>query len=110
MRYFVYILQSESNNQFYVGYAEDLKRRLKEHERGNIPSTRNRRPLKFVYYEFCLNKTDATNRERYLKTAWGKRYIKNRIKNYLTGLPHEIGDEKLRKLSYKNIISRGEPL
>ncbi len=85
VRYFVYILQSKSDNQFYVGYTEDLKRRLKEHEKGNIYSTRNRRPLKLVYYEFCLNKTEAINREKYLKTAWGKRYLKNRIKNYLAG-------------------------
>ena len=44
---------------------------------------KNRRPLKLVYFEACLNSEDATNREKYLKTTWGKRYIKSRIKNYL---------------------------
>ena len=38
-----------------------------------------------MYYEACLNQQDATHREKYLKTSWGKRYIKTRIKNYLTG-------------------------
>jgi len=38
-----------------------------------------------VYYEACLDKNDAIKREKYLKTSWGKRYIKNRLKNYLTG-------------------------
>ncbi len=33
---------------------------------------------------------DARMREKYLKTAWGKRYLKNRLKNYLTGSPREI--------------------
>lgn len=68
--------------------AKDLKQRLNDHDNGRVASTKDRRPLKLVYYEFCLNQTDAIIREKYLKTAWGKRYIK-------------IG---LR------IISRGEPL
>ena len=51
----------------------------------NIESTCNRRPLLLIYYEACLNEHDARLREKYLKTAWGKRYIKNRLKNYLTG-------------------------
>ena len=57
--------------------------RLKEHNDGKVISTAKRRPLKLIYYEFCLDKIDAINRESYLKTAWGKRYIKNRLKNYL---------------------------
>jgi len=42
-------------------------------------------PLQLVYWEGCLNQTDATHREKYLKTAWGKRYVKTRLRNYLTG-------------------------
>jgi putative endonuclease len=38
-----------------------------------------------VYYEACRTQTDATKREKYLKTAWGKRYIKSRLAGYLTG-------------------------
>ena len=85
MRYYVYVLQSKADGNFYVGYTEDLNHRIKEHENGKVISTRKRRPLELVYYECCLNRTDAINRERYLKTAWGKRYIKNRIRTYLTG-------------------------
>lgn len=70
---------------FYVGFTKDIKKRLNEHNKGRVESTKNRRPLKLVYWEGCLNQKDATMREKYLKTAWGKRYIKNRIKNYLTG-------------------------
>jgi len=57
-----------------------------EHNQGNVQSTRNRLPVKLVYYEACLNQQDATHREKYLKTAWGKRYIKTRLKNYLIGV------------------------
>ncbi len=82
--FYVYILRSLKDNQFYVGYTKDLKKRYDEHAKGLVDSTKNRRPLKLVYYEACLNQQDATAREKYLKTAWGKRYIKNRLKNYLT--------------------------
>jgi len=83
--YYVYVLQSLKDKQFYVGYTDDLKNRLGEHNSGRVVSTKDRRPLKLIYYEACLNQQDATKREKYLKTAWGKRYIKNRLKKYLTG-------------------------
>jgi len=70
---------------FYVGFTKNLVNRIESHNKGLIPSTKQRRPLQLVYWEGCLNQADATLREKYLKTAWGKRYIKNRLKNYLTG-------------------------
>lgn len=83
--YYVYALQSEKDGNFYVGFTKNLKQRLDAHNNGEVPSTKNRTPLKLVYWEGCLHQNDATKREKYLKTAWGKRYIKNRIKSYLTG-------------------------
>lgn len=83
--YYTYLLQSETDKMFYTGYTKDLRKRLEEHNKGLVQSTKNRRPLKLVYYEGCLTQKDATQREKYLKTAWGKRYLKNRLKNYLTG-------------------------
>jgi putative endonuclease len=81
MLYYVYILQSEKDGDFYVGKTQDLNDRLHLHSKGRVPSTKSRRPLRFVYAEISRNNTDAMQREIYLKTAWGKRYIKNRIKN-----------------------------
>lgn len=85
MFYYIYILKSEKDNQFYTGYTKDLRNRLNQHNKGEVHSTKNRRPLKLVYFEGCLNQQDATKREGYLKTSWGKRYIKNRLVNYLIG-------------------------
>jgi putative endonuclease len=85
MYFYIYILQSEKDNQFYTGYTNNLKERLQLHNAGNVPSTKKRIPLKLVYFEGCLNQQDATHREKYLKSSWGKRYIKERMKNYLTG-------------------------
>lgn len=81
--YFVYVLRSEKDNNFYTGYSENLHKRIEKHDTGRVESTIYRGPFKLVYYEACLNKKDALKRERYLKTAWGKRYIKSRLSNWL---------------------------
>ena len=83
--YYVYVLQSEKDSKFYTGYTNNLNRRIEQHNYGKVLSTKARVPLKLVYWEGCLDQKDATKREKYLKSTWGKRYIKNRIKNYLTG-------------------------
>ena len=85
MYFYIYVLNSEKDGNNYVGYTGDLRKRLKEHEKGYVKSTKNRRPLNLIYFEGCLKQEDATHREKYLKTAWGKRYIKNRLKNHQTG-------------------------
>ena len=83
--FYTYILQSNKDRNFYTGFTKNLKSRFDQHCRGLVESTRNRRPLKLIYYEACLNQDDATHRERYLKTLYGKRFIKSRVKSYLTG-------------------------
>ena len=82
---YIYVLRSLKDNMFYVGFTKKLKARLEAHNRGQVPSTKRRTPLELVYWEGCLSQADATDREKYLKSAWGKRYIKNRLKAYLTG-------------------------
>jgi putative endonuclease len=83
--HYVYILRSLADSNFYVGYTNDLKRRVFQHQAGLVRSTSERLPIDLVYYEACQSRADATKREKYLKTAWGKRYIKSRIADYLTG-------------------------
>ncbi|MEK7063550.1 MAG: GIY-YIG nuclease family protein [Patescibacteria group bacterium] len=77
--YYVYVLRSPK--QFYVGSTNDLRRRYDEHSKNQVFSTKNRGPWSLVYYEACVAERDARLREKYLKTAWGKRYLKGRIKN-----------------------------
>jgi putative endonuclease len=81
--HYVYILKSLKDNNNYVGYTADLVNRKKLHDEGKVYSTKNRLPVELLYYEACINQQDATHREKYLKTAWGKRYIKNRLKEYM---------------------------
>lgn len=82
---YTYILKSLKDGRLYTGSTNDLRRRLEEHKKGKVYSTQNRLPIELVYFEGCLNDHDARKREKYLKTSWGKRYIKSRLKSYLTG-------------------------
>jgi putative endonuclease len=82
---YVYVLRSQKDQMFYVGFTGNLKQRVEAHNGGLVPSTRRRTPMELVYWEGCCNQSDATNREKYLKSSWGKRYIKTRLRNYLTG-------------------------
>ena len=83
--YYTYVLYSKKDGNFYTGFTQDLKQRFEQHNKGKVESTKDRRPLELVYYEACLNRSDATHREKYLKTYHGKAYIKRRLKSYLTG-------------------------
>ena len=82
---YVYVLRSLKDRNFYVGFTKNLKGRLETHNRGLVPSTKRRTPFDLVYWEGCISQADATQREKYLKTAWSQRYIKNRLRDYLTG-------------------------
>ena len=83
--YYTYVLRSEKDYKFYVGYTKDLKLRFEMHCKGQVESTRDRMPLNLIYYEACLSRDDATKREKYLKSHHGRMYLKKRLKSYLTG-------------------------
>lgn len=82
MYFYVYILISSVDGNYYTGYTADLKNRLKLHNEGKVKSTTNRRPLKLIYFEGCLNQQDATRREKYLKSGNGKIYLRNRLREH----------------------------
>jgi putative endonuclease len=82
--YYIYILQSKKDGKFYTGLTSNLRKRFKEHNAGYIKSTKNRGPLTLIYYEASINEYDARAREKYPKTGMGKRYLKNRVKRFLS--------------------------
>ena len=83
MYYYIYVLLSEVDGLYYTGYTKNILDRIEAHNKGVVMSTKNRRPLKLVYWEGCLNQQDATRREKYLKSGSGKLYLKSRLRNYL---------------------------
>ncbi|MEK7180590.1 MAG: GIY-YIG nuclease family protein [Patescibacteria group bacterium] len=86
--FYTYIMQSTKDNKWYTGSTSDLRKRLKQHNTGKSTYTKGCGPFKIIYYEACINEEDACTREMYLKSGMGKRYIKNRLKRFLslTGL------------------------
>lgn len=84
--YYTYVLQSSVDNHLYIGYTNDLKRRIVEHNSGAVDATKYRRPLQLVYYEACLVQRDAIKREKALKTGFGRAYLKNRLSNPYSGI------------------------
>ncbi|GMU74371.1 MAG: hypothetical protein AMXMBFR44_5680 [Candidatus Campbellbacteria bacterium] len=82
--YYVYVLKSRTNNQWYVGYTSDLRKRYIEHSRGKSTYTKKRGPYELIYYEAYRNEQDAVSREQQLKSGQGKMYLRRRIKRFLT--------------------------
>lgn len=81
--HFTYILKSLKDYKLYIGYTNNLKNRINKHKEGKVISTKWRRPLKLIYYETYLSEEDAKRREKFLKTGWGRNYIKKYLKNTL---------------------------
>jgi putative endonuclease len=77
--FYTYVLKSKKDSKLYIGYSNDLKHRLLEHNKGKVEATKARKPFELVYYEACLDEKKAIKREKYFKTGFGRRYLKNRI-------------------------------
>ena len=84
--FYVYVLLSLKDKKFYIGFTNDLKRRLNEHNSGKNISTKSRIPLKLIYYESHLSKADAERREKYFKTTKGKSALKQMLRESLRNL------------------------
>lgn len=65
--FYVYVIKSRKDGNLYIGSTDDLKRRVKEHNSGEVLSTKNRRPFQLIYYEAYWSEIDARNREKNLK-------------------------------------------
>ncbi len=82
MPYFVYILLSLKDEKLYVGCTENLERRIKDHNQGKVIATVKRRPLEIIYSEKLDDKSEAFNRERFLKSLWSVRFKQKILKKY----------------------------
>lgn len=80
--FYIYLIESTSGGHLYIGYTSDLKKRVKEHNRGLNFSIKPYKPWNLIYYEACVEESDARRREQYLKTSQGRRLMKRRLKDY----------------------------
>lgn len=81
--FIVYVLRSDLNSQLYVGYTTDLKHRLATHTKGNVISTKSKRPWKLIFAEVYTSQNDALRREKYFKTTQGKIALKHMLRETL---------------------------
>jgi predicted GIY-YIG superfamily endonuclease len=77
--HYVYLIQSESFDERYIGVTSDLKRRLVEHNAGKSPHTSKFVPWKLVTYIAFSNERKAEIFERYLKSGSGHAFARRRL-------------------------------
>ena len=75
--YYVYILQSQVDEKLYKGFTSDLEKRISAHNRGEVKSTRKRRPFTLIHQEAYSSKAEALKREKFLKSLKGGKTLKN---------------------------------
>ncbi|NAS12459.1 GIY-YIG nuclease family protein [Poritiphilus flavus] len=83
--YQVYVLYSNDFNRYYIGMSVDAKKRLAEHNSGRTKSTSPFTPWKLVHVETYHTRPEARKREKYLKSAAGRRWRKDNIRIDMMG-------------------------
>ncbi len=78
--YYVYLLLSLKDKNFYIGYTSNLEKRVQQHRKGKVKSTSKRLPVKLIYYEGYLKKEDAERNEKYYKTTKGRKNLRKKLK------------------------------
>ena len=92
--FFVYILESKTDNSFYIGQTNDLHKRLEFHNQGLSKYTSGKRPWRIVYFEEYNTRTEAIKRERFLKQQRNRNFYNSLIKNWFgssAGYPESSG-------------------
>ena len=79
MKYAVYVIYSPKFNRIYKGHTNDIETRLKQHNSGAVRSTRPFIPWIIIYTEAFKTKAEAISREKYFKSAAGRRYLKDKL-------------------------------
>ncbi len=76
--YYVYILICK-NEKLYIGCTNDLQERIKRHQYGFVPATKELRPVNLIGYFAFIDKYTAYNFEKYLKSGSGRAFLKKRL-------------------------------
>jgi len=74
--YYVYILLNETKTRTYTGVADDVNKRLAEHNAGRVKSSRPYRPYKIIHAESFETLKQARQKERFYKSTTGRRRLK----------------------------------
>jgi len=79
MSYFVYAIRSKIDRRFYVGFTENVQKRLNEHNSGKTKSTKGYRPWDLIFTTECQTRAEARKLEKYYKGGSGKEKLKQMV-------------------------------
>lgn len=85
-KYYTYTLYSLKDNKLYTGFTSNLHKRINQHFKGLVKSTKHRLPLKLIHAEYYVNKKDAKAREVYLKSGFGRKQLLKSLQNTIKSL------------------------
>jgi len=77
--FFAYVIKSVNHDYFYKGHCHDLQLRLQQHNSGMTESIRPYIPFEIVYFEEFSTELEAIAREKYFKSAAGRRFLKSKL-------------------------------
>ena len=89
MFFYTYVLTC-GDGDLYVGSANNLRKRIADHDKGYVAATAHRLPVMLEYYEACRSELKARLREKQLKTGFGRAYLKRRIGGGSKPLPRTM--------------------
>ena len=79
MKFIVYIIQSENDGSFYIGFTSDIEQRLSYHNSGKSRYTSRKMPWHLVYTETYSTRSEAMRRERFLKKQRNREFYERLI-------------------------------
>ena len=77
--HYTYILKSVKFIKYYTGYTDNLENRLEKHNNGKSLYSSRYKPWRIIYFEEFASKNDAIKREKYFKSATGRRWLKKNV-------------------------------
>ena len=80
--FYVYILRSKKDNSLYIGQTDNLERRLVDHNGGLSKYTRKKIPWVLIYFEKYKTRTEAIERERFLKKQRNRKFYNSLIQDW----------------------------
>ena len=85
MPYYLYIIQSQTDESYYIGTSRDLTERIERHNQGRSKYTKSKRPWNLVYFEEHPDRSDAMKREYAIKRRKSKEYLAKLIEGFNSG-------------------------
>ena len=77
--YYAYVLKSISHDYFYKGHCKETDKRLLQHNSGMTTSIKPNIPFEVAYFEKFATESQAIQREKYFKSAAGRRFLSNKL-------------------------------